>query len=175
MPERTSIRPLTDGRARLQGMGATDGGATDQRRRAHTADGSWMLWTAIGISGIWVAVVVISVFAPDLVSGSEHEHLPIAAFTTWFWGGIGTAVFLWAMGKLRGDATWRPTWIGLSVVTLALWGLATVFSIALPVVETGSDPTELPLAAFFAPVAAAMLTGLAGVVTGVFRRGPNGT
>jgi hypothetical protein len=152
-------------------MAASSDDASDRPVR-ETADRSWMLWTAIGIGGIWAAVVLISVFAPDLVSGSEHEHLPVAAFGTWFWGGIGTAVFLWAMGKLRGDATWRPTWIGLSVVTLALWAVATVLSIALPVVETGSDPTELPVGAFFAPVAAAMLTGLAGVVTGVFRRGP---
>ncbi len=59
------------------------------------------------------------------------------------------------MGKLRGDATWRSTWIGLAVATLVLWGLATLLSITLPVVETGSDPTELPMAAFFAPAAAA--------------------
>ena len=116
--------------------------------------------------------MLISVFAPDMVSGSEHEHLPVAAFGTWFWGVIGTAAFLWAMGKLRGDATWRPTWIGLSVVTLVLWGLATLLGIFLPVVETGSDPTRLPVGAFFGPVGAAVLTGLAGVVAGVFRRGP---
>lgn len=156
-------------------MTVTGNGVSSEQRRAETADGSWMLWTSLGISGIWVAVVLISVFAPDLVSGSEHEHLPVAAFGTWFWGGIGTAIFLWAMGKLRGDATWRSTWIGLSVVTLVLWGLATVLSITLPVVETGSDPTELPMAAFFAPTAATVLTGLAGVVISVFRRGPDRT
>ena len=137
-----------------------------------TADGSWMLWTALGISGIWVAVLLISLFAPDLVSGSEHEHLPIAAFTTWFWGAVGTAVFLWAMGQLRGDAACRSTWIGLSAVSLGLWSVATILAIALPVAETGTDPTELPFAAIFAPLAAALLTGLAGVIVGVFRRGP---
>lgn len=156
-------------------MTVTGNGVSSEQRRAETADGSWMLWTSLGISGIWVAVVLISVFAPDLVSGSEHEHLPVAAFGTWFWGGIGTAIFLWAMGKLRGDVTWRSTWIGLSVVTLILWGLATVLSVTLPVVETGSDPTELPMAAFFAPTAATVLTGLAGVVVSVFRRGPDRT
>ena len=132
-----------------------------------------MLWTAIGIGGIWVAVLLISLLAPDLVSGSEQEHLPVAAFTTWFWGGVGTLVFLWAMGRLRGDAGWRLTWIGLSVVTLALWALATILAVSLPVVETGSDPTRIPFAAFFAPVAAAMLTAIAGAVTTVFRRGPD--
>lgn len=150
-----------------------DEGASVPERRAATADGSWMLWTAIGIGGIWVAVLLISLLAPDLVSGSEQEHLPVAAFTTWFWGGVGTLVFLWAMGRLRGEAGWRLTWVGLSVVTLALWALATILAITLPVVETGSDPTQIPFAAFFAPVAAAMLTAIAGAVTSVFRRGPD--
>lgn len=130
-----------------------------------------MTWTAIGLGGIWIAVLLISVFAPDLVSGSEQEHLPVAAFTTWFWGGVGTLVFLWAMGKLRGDARWRSTWIGLAAVTLMLWTLATILAITLPVFITGTDPTRIPIGAFFAPVAAAMLTALAGVVTSVFRRG----
>ena len=52
--------------------------------RAH-GDGRWLV---DGVergrpAGIWTAVVLISVLAPDLVSGSEHEHLPIAAFATW--------------------------------------------------------------------------------------------
>ena len=148
--------------------------ASPEDRRAATADGSWMLWTAIGVGGIWVAVLLISLLAPDFVSGSEQQHLPMAAFTTWFWGGLGTLVFLWAMGRLRGTAMWRPTWIGLSVVTVGIWAVAAVLGVTLPVFETGSDPTRIPIAAFFAPVAATMLTALAGVVTNVFRRGPGG-
>jgi len=148
--------------------------ASPEDRRAVTADLSWMLWTAIGIGGIWVAVLLISLFSPDLVSGSEQEHLPVAAFTTWFWGGIGTMVFLWAMARLRGSAMWQPAWIGLSVVTIAVWAVATILAITLPVLETGTDPTRVPFAAIFAPVAAAMLTALAGVVANVFRRGPGG-
>jgi hypothetical protein len=139
-----------------------------------TADLSWMLWTTIGIGGIWVAVLLISVFAPDLVSGSEQEHLPVAAFTTWFWGGVGTLVLLLAMGRLRGSARWRPIWIGLSVVTLAIWAVATILGITLPVLETGTDPTRIPFAAIFAPVAAAMFTALAGAVANVFRQGSGG-
>jgi hypothetical protein len=61
--------------------------ATPGDRRAITADLSWMLWTAIGIGGIWIAVLLISLLAPDLVSGSEQQHLPVAAFATWFWAG----------------------------------------------------------------------------------------
>jgi hypothetical protein len=143
--------------------------ATPEDRRADTADLPWMLWTAIGIGGIWVAVLLISVFAPDLVSGSEQEHLPVAAFTAWFWGGVGTLILLLAMGRLRGRASWQPIWVGLSVATLGIWAVATILAITLPVMETGTDPTRIPFAAIFAPVAAAMLTALAGAVANVFR------
>jgi hypothetical protein len=140
-------------------------------RRAAMTDLSWMLWTAIGCGGIWVAVVVISVFAPDLVSGSEQEHLPVAALTTWFWGSVGTLVLLWAMIRLRGSAMGQPVWIGLSVVTLGLWAVATILAITLPVFETGTDPTQIPVGAMLAPVAAALLTALAGLISTVFGRG----
>ena len=143
-------------------------------RRTTTADLSWMLWTAIGIGGIWIAVLLISLLAPDLVSGSEQQHLPVAAFATWFWGGIGTLVLLWAMGRLRGNASWQPIWIGLSVATLGIWAMATILAITLPEMVTGTDPTRIPFAALFAPPAAAMLTALAGTIASVFRGGPGG-
>jgi hypothetical protein len=144
--------------------------AAPEDRRAATADLSWMLWTVIGIGGIWVAVLLLSLLAPDLVSGSEQEHLPVAAFTTWFWGGVGTLAFLWATGRLRGSARWQPIWIGLSVVTLLIWAVATILGITLPVTETGTDPTRIPFAAIFAPIAAAIFTALAGAVANVFRQ-----
>jgi hypothetical protein len=108
------------------------------------------------------------------VSGSEQEHLPVAAITAWFWGGVGTLVLLLAMGRLRGSPSWQPVWIGLSVVTLVIWTVATVLAITLPVIETGTDPTRVPVAAIVAPVAAAMLTALAGTVANVFRARPAG-
>jgi hypothetical protein len=147
---------------------------TPRDRRASTAELAWMLWTAIGIGGIWVAVLLLSLLAPDLVSGSQQDHLPIAAFTTWFWGGVGTLVLLWAMGRLRGRAGWQPIWIGLSVATLGIWAVATILGSTLPEMVTGTDPTQIPFAAIFAPPAAAMLTALAGAVATVFRGGPGG-
>ncbi len=140
--------------------------------RTAMADGSWMLWSAGGLAGIWTAVVLISILAPDMVSGSEQEHLPVAAFTAPLWGLVGTGGFLWAMGKLRGNALRRPIWIGLTVATLTVWLVATILTITLPVVETGSDPTRLPIAAMVTPIAAAVLTGLAGIIAGVFSRPP---
>lgn len=139
-----------------------------------TYDGSWMAWAAGGIAAIWVAVVVISVFAPDLVSGSEQQHLPVAAFSTWLWGLVATGLFLWSMGRLRGRAERRPIWTGLAVATAAIWLVATVLGVSLPRVETGSDPTRLPIGAMVAPVAAMVLTGLAGTVAAVFARPPGG-
>jgi hypothetical protein len=119
-------------------------------------------------------VLLVSLLAPDLVSGSQQEHLPVATFTTWFWGGIGTLVLLWAMGRLRGRASWQPIWVGLSVATLGIWAVATILAITLPVMVTGTDPTRIPFAALFAPPAAAMLTALAGAVANMFRGGPRG-
>ena len=131
-----------------------------------------MAWTAAGIAGIWVAVTVISVFAPDMVTGSEHERLPVAALSTWLWGLASTGAFLWAMGKLRGNATQRPIWIGLTAATLAVWLLATILSVTLPIAETGSDPTRIPIGAIVAPIAATVLTVLAGITASVFARPP---
>ena len=140
-------------------------------RSSLTADGSWMAWTVVGVVVIWIAVALISIFAPDMVSGSEQEHLPVAAFT-WIWGVVGTGAFVWMMGKLRGSVARRPIWIGLSVATAIIWLVATIVSITLPVVETGSDPTRIPVGAMIAPVAAALLTGLAGIMASVFSRPP---
>jgi membrane associated rhomboid family serine protease len=133
-------------------------------KRAPTADRSWMLWTALALATVWVGVILISVFAPDLVSGSQQEHLPLAAMTTWLWGLVGTAAVFIAMNRLRGDAERKPIWIGFAVAIFAIWLAGTLLSIFLPVMETGTDPTRLPLGAMITPLAAALLTALAGMV-----------
>ena len=107
-----------------------------------------------------------------MVTGSEHQHLPVAAFGSWLWGLAATGAFVWGMGRLRGSAARRPIWTGLTVVTLVIWLIATIVSIASPVVETGSDPTRLPVGAMVAPVAALVLTALAGITAAVFARPP---
>lgn len=139
---------------------------------SQTADNLWKLCTAGTLCVIWVGVVVISLFAPDLVSGSEQEHLPIAAFGTWLWGALATGAVLVVMAKLRPDSEARSIWVGFSVVVAAIWVAATVLSLVLPEFETGSDPTLIPFGAVFAPIAATVLTGLAGVVAVIFARPP---
>jgi hypothetical protein len=146
--------------------------ASGSDRRQATADGSWVVCTMAGIAGIWLAVTLISLLAPDMVTGSEQQHLPVAAFGAWFWGLAGTGAFVWAMGKVRGNVSRQPFWIGLAAATVAVWGVAAVLGIALPVYVTGSDPTRLPIGAMVSPVAAALLTTLAGIAAGVLSRPP---
>jgi hypothetical protein len=146
--------------------------ASGSNRRPATADGSWVAWTLAGIAAIWVAVTLISLFAPDMVTGSEQQHLPVGAFGAWFWGLAATGAFFWGMGRLRGNAARQPFWIGLAVATTVIWGVATVLSITLPVYVTGSDPTRLPIGAMVSPVAAALLTTLGGIAAGVLSRPP---
>jgi uncharacterized membrane protein YidH (DUF202 family) len=140
--------------------------------RSGLADRSWMAWTATAIAGTWIAVTVISVFAPDMVTGSEQEVFPVAAVTSWLWGLVSTGALVWAMGRLRGAAERRPIWIGFAVTTLIVWLVAAILSVSLPVAETGSDPTRIPIGALVAPMAATVLTMLAGITASVFARPP---
>ncbi|MFI5889833.1 hypothetical protein ACIA5D_06890 [Actinoplanes sp. NPDC051513] len=140
--------------------------------QSNTADGSWMSWTATGLAGIAGAVILISVLAPDMITGSQQEHLAVAAFGTWLWGLIGSVAFLTGMGRLRGAATRQVIWTGLAVATLAIWLLAAVLAITVPRAVTGTDPTQIPIAAMVAPIAATVLTGLAGTAAKVFATSP---
>jgi hypothetical protein len=113
----------------------------------------------VATAGIWAAVAAISLLSPDLVSGSEQQHLPVAAFGTWLWG-VGSTVMAasaWSALRRGGRAHLvRPLALGV----VAVWALAALMAIFGPVVETGTDPTRLPIAALVAPVAATVATGV---------------
>ncbi len=109
------------------------------------------------VACIWAAVVGISVFSPDLVSGSEQEHLPVAALGTWIWGVVATRSV--AGTSLRLGSAYRQAY--LTGVVGAVWTAATLVSIFGPRLVTGSDPTSLPIAALVAPIAAAVITAAA--------------
>jgi hypothetical protein len=101
---------------------------------------------------IWAATVLMAIGAPDMVSGSEHEHLPLALIITWLWAAAATAFAM--MTPVRGSlASWT---LGVTV----LWLLTALLAVAAPVLVTGSDPTRIPLAVIVAPPVAAVLTGL---------------
>ena len=101
------------------------------------------------IAGIIGSAVLLSVFGPDLVTGSTHDHLPIAAL-------VALPMALVSVGSvLMATPHRRALSVGAAWVTAALVG---VFG---PVLVTGSDPTRLPLAAILAPVVAVVITGFA--------------
>lgn len=113
---------------------------------------------AIAFGGIWAAVLAISLLAPDLVSGSEQQHLPVAAFATWIWGMVASvAVFsFWVSPPLASDLgpLHRPFAVGVA----AVWLVAAVVGVLGPELVTGSDPTRVPVAAILTPMAATAVT-----------------
>ena len=106
---------------------------------------------------VWAAVVGISVLSPDLVSGSEQEHLPVAAFGTWIWGVVASRSLVTTFLHLDSAALRSQ----LTAVVGTVWTAATVVSVFGPGLVTGSDPTSVPIAAMLAPAAAAVVTAAA--------------
>ena len=121
-----------------------------------------LVWTTVGIGGIWLAVALVSIFAPDMVSGSQQEHIPLAAFLTWISGAVATRAMLNEVVRRREPRTdYRYVWMGIALATAAIWVAVTLVSILVPEVITGTDPTRIPLAAILAPIGGAIATGVA--------------
>jgi hypothetical protein len=129
---------------------------------------------AIAVGSIWVAVATISLGAPDMVSGSEQQHLPIAAFGTWLWGTIATISVLhfWTGRRHRSARADRLELHRVFAVGVAaVWAVATGVALFGPVMVTGTDPTRMPLAAIIAPIAATVITILARAAVGIVADG----
>ena len=56
---------------------------------------------AADVTAIWVSIALISVLSPDMVHGSEHQRMPVAAFGAWFWAFGASIVAAVAMARLR--------------------------------------------------------------------------
>ena len=110
---------------------------------------------AVAVAGIWVGMVLATIFAPDMVSGSQQEHLPLASMTDWMWGAVATGLIVFGFARGRGAAA-RSVWTGVAVA--AIWLAVAVASIFVPDFVTGSDPTRIPLAAMISPVAGMIAT-----------------
>jgi hypothetical protein len=115
-------------------------------RTSRTIESSRLV--AVGL--IWVASALTAVATPDMVSGSEHEHLPIAAITVWLWAAVASGYA--AMTPVTNARDWL---VGVGLV----WAAMTAAAVLAPVMETGSDPTQIPIAALVAPPVAAVVTG----------------
>jgi hypothetical protein len=115
-----------------------------------------LLPAAVAVGGIWLAMALSSLFAPDLVSDAQ-DHVPIVALTIWIWGTVATGFVLFGAAFPTRNRTAR--W-GLPVAVLGIWGAVALVSIYAPTIVTG-DGTIVPIAGLFAPVAGAVATGYA--------------
>ena len=126
----------------------------------HPADRLAGLAPSIAVAAIWVATLFFSLFAPDLVSGSAQEHLPIAGITAWLWAAAATGyVLVAARGRDRGDDP--GPWLGFDLSIVSIWAVVALAGIFAPEMVTGTDPTRIPIAAIVAPVAGMVATGFA--------------
>jgi hypothetical protein len=60
-----------------------------------------LTWMVVSLASIWLSVALISIFAPDFVSGSEQEHIPLAALITWISGLFATRSVLSELMRRR--------------------------------------------------------------------------
>ena len=116
-----------------------------------------LLPTAVAVAGIWLAMALSSLYAPDLVSDAQ-DHVPIVALTIWIWGTVATGFVLFGAAFPARDRMAR--W-GLPVAVLGIWGAVALVSIYAPSIVAGSDGTIIPVAGLFAPIAGAIATGFA--------------
>jgi hypothetical protein len=115
-----------------------------------------MLPAAVAVGGLWLAMALSSVFAPDLIS-ADYDHVPTVALTIWVWGAVATGFVLFGAAFPAPDQLAR--W-GLPVAVLGIWGAVGLVSIYAPSI-VASDGTIVPVAGLFAPPAGAMATGFA--------------
>lgn len=109
------------------------------------------------LGAIWVSVLLISIFSPDNVSGTQQEHIPLAAILTWIWGLVASRSLVLTLVAHRDE----PESDGLRVLVggvIVVWAAAVIMAIWGPVLVTGTDPTRLPVSALIAPIVAMILT-----------------
>lgn len=120
-------------------------------------DRSWRFaFVAVSVAAVWVTVVLASILAPALVTGSQQEEIPLVGLSDWLWGLCATGfVLLAGVSRIRQ----REHWIGATVAVVVIWGAVAVLSIYGPELVTGTDPTRVPLVALLAPIAGVIGTG----------------
>src|SRR5579864_1288114 len=109
--------------------------------------------SSVAVAAIWLGVVVASIFAPDMITGTQHDHLPIVGWTYWIWGLVSTgSVLLAAQRGIRAKVVATAPWLAFAVAVAVVWIAVMFVGIFAPVFVTGTDPTTLPLAAIVVPI-----------------------
>ena len=90
--------------------------------------GKKIIMTLLSTAMIWISVILSGIFAPDLVSGSQQEHLPLILWTVWIWGLIATVFAL----RLHRDQIDMNIFTIQTIALVGLWILVTIVSIFAP-------------------------------------------
>ncbi|HZQ49978.1 MAG TPA: hypothetical protein VFB69_06685 [Candidatus Dormibacteraeota bacterium] len=114
--------------------------------------------TAASLAAIWVAATIAAVYSPDLVTGSNQEHLQLAMFLAWPLAAVATGMVLLAAGVTRRDAEAAGPWAVYAVLNALAWGGAALAGVFVAPMVTGTDPTTIPLAAVLGPIFAVLVT-----------------
>lgn len=115
-----------------------------------------LLFAGIAVASIWTSVALASIFSPDLVSGTQQDHVPLAALIDWLWGAAATGSVLLAFRRTAEEG--RSVWVGISIGVAAIWVTVALVSIFVPQMVTGTDPTRLPVGALIAPIGGMVAT-----------------
>jgi hypothetical protein len=127
-------------------------------------------FAALTVCSIWAALAAASIWSPELVSGTDQTHVPIAAFSDWFYAVIATGLVLMAFGRRTLDVG-RSSWAFFALAISAIWFVVAVVSIWTPDLVSGTDPTRVPIGALVSPIAGVLATAFASV----FVAGSGGT
>ncbi len=109
-----------------------------------------------------------------MVTGTQHDRMPIAALGDWVWGAIATgAVVTAGMDGIRADVSARTAWMTLGIGVGVVWIAVLLVSVFAPDFVTGTDPTRLPFGAMLSPIAGLALTRVVcGFVKAAFQQRP---
>jgi hypothetical protein len=118
-------------------------------------------WTGLAIAAIWIAVTLISVYAPDLVTGTTHDHVPLAAILAWIWGVLASHNVAVAILRRRRSPGVADSARLLAIAVTTIWTICMILAVAGPEWVSGTSPTRIPISAIVAPIIAVVLTQLA--------------
>jgi hypothetical protein len=114
---------------------------------------------ALSIAAIWLATLAAALLSPDLITGSQQEHLPLAAVLDWVWAAVATGYVAMVGRAVRGHGAGGSDAATFLVSMVAVWAAMAVASIFAPPLVTGTDPTQIPLVAILVPLIAMAATG----------------
>lgn len=119
--------------------------------------------TGVALIAIWAAATAAAIYAPDLVIGSQHDHLQLAMFFAWPLAAVATGMVLLAAGVSRRGGETAGPWIVFALLNGLAWIGAALTSVFAAPMVTGTDPTTIPVAVLVAPLFAVLVTAYASI------------